>query len=48
MNKPTHIIIRFKPQLTLVSAEELALLESILPDLIQAMQAAEVHQQQQE
>lgn len=47
MNKSTPIIIRFKPLLTLVSAEELALLESILPDLIQAMQAAEVHQQQE-
>lgn len=41
MNESTTIEIRFKPQSAAISADELALLESILPDLILAMMQAD-------
>jgi hypothetical protein len=44
VNESTIVEIRYKPQSTLISAAELALLESILPDLILAMQAEEQEQ----
>lgn len=40
MNESIHIEIRFKPQAAVISPAELALLESILPDLIHAMMQA--------
>lgn len=41
MNESIHIEIRFKPQAAVITADELALLESILPDLIHAMMQVE-------
>ena len=41
MNESIQTEIRFKPQAAVISADELALLESILPDLIHAMMQAE-------
>ena len=41
MNESTTIEIRFKPQAADISADELALLDSILPDLILAMMQSE-------
>ena len=41
MNESTTVEIQFKPQSAVISADELALLESILPDLIHAMMQAE-------
>ena len=42
MNETLSITIRFKPQAAVINPDELALLESILPELIHAMmQAAE-------
>ena len=37
VNESTTIEIRFKPEADTVSADEIALLESILPELIHAM-----------
>lgn len=37
MNESIQTEIRFKPQAAIISTEEIALLESILPDLIHAM-----------
>lgn len=45
MNESTTIEIRFKPQSAVISTDELALLESILPDLILAMMQAEEEQE---
>jgi len=41
VNESIQTEIRFKPQAAVISADELALLESILPDLIHAMMQAE-------
>ena len=41
MNESIQTEIRFKPQSAIVSNDEVALLESILPDLIHAMMQAE-------
>ncbi|HUW45453.1 MAG TPA: hypothetical protein VMW50_06625 [Dehalococcoidia bacterium] len=41
MNESIQTKIRFKPQLAVISADELALLESILPEIILAMIQAE-------
>lgn len=41
MNESIQTEIRFKPQAAVISTDELALLESILPDLIHAMMQAE-------
>lgn len=41
MNESMIIEIRFKNQFAAITADELALLESILPELIHAMQAEE-------
>lgn len=44
MNESINIEIRFKPQAAVISADELALLESIMPEIILAMmQAEELH-----
>ena len=42
MNESIQTEIRFKPQSAAITADELALLESILPDLIHAMMQAEI------
>lgn len=41
MNESTTIEIRFKPQSAVISADELALLESVLPELLLAIMQAE-------
>lgn len=41
MNESIQTEIRFKPQAAVISADELALLESILPEIIHAMMQAE-------
>ena len=41
MNESIQTEIRFKPQTAVVSADEVALLESILPEIIHAMIQAE-------
>jgi hypothetical protein len=41
VNESIQTEIRFKPQAAVISTDELALLESILPDLIHAMMQAE-------
>ena len=41
MNESIQTEIRFKPLSAIVSTDEVALLESILPDLIHAMMQAE-------
>ncbi|MGC2457945.1 MAG: hypothetical protein WA435_08115 [Gallionellaceae bacterium] len=41
MNESLQIEIRFKPQAADISPDEIALLESILPDLIHSMMQAE-------
>ena len=41
MNESLSIDIRFKPQAAVISHDELALLESVLPDLICSMMQAE-------
>lgn len=38
MNESIQTVIRFKPQMTVISIAELNLLESLLPELILAMQ----------
>jgi len=40
VNESIHTEIRFKPQLAVISADEIALLESILPEIILAMMEA--------
>ncbi|HUW36286.1 MAG TPA: hypothetical protein VMV91_03050 [Rhodocyclaceae bacterium] len=37
MDESTNIEIRFKPQAAVVSPDEVALLESILPEIIRAL-----------
>lgn len=39
MNESIHIDIRYKAKSSLITEEELAFLESILPDLILVLQA---------
>ena len=41
MNESIQTEIRFKPQAAVISTDELALLESILPEIIHAMMQAE-------
>ena len=41
MNESKHIEIRFKPQAAVISTDELALFESILPEIIHAMMQLE-------
>jgi len=41
VNESTTIAIRFKPQSAVISADELTLLESILPELLLAMMQTE-------
>lgn len=43
MNESTTIEIRYRPQSAVISADELALLESVLPELIHAMCHAVEH-----
>ena len=38
MNESIQTVIRFKPQMTVISIAELNLLESLLPEVILAMQ----------
>lgn len=40
MNESTQTEIRFKSQSTIISTDEIALLESILPEIILAMMEA--------
>jgi hypothetical protein len=41
VNESIQTEMRFKPQSAVISADELALLESILPEIIHAMMQAE-------
>ena len=41
MNESIQTEMRFKPQAAVISADEVALLESILPEIIHAMMQAE-------
>jgi hypothetical protein len=42
VNESIQTKIRFKPQSAMISTDEIALLESILPDVIHAMMQAEL------
>jgi len=41
VNESIHTEMRFKPQAAVITADEVALLESILPEIILAMMQAE-------
>jgi hypothetical protein len=45
VNESIQTEIRFKPQSAVISTDEVALLESILPEIIHAMMQAEMMQQ---